>query len=1221
MTASFKLKPIVIAMMPILFTASATSAYAQEANQKPSPEEVTEVTGAAKVKAEEDETEIINVTGYRGSLLRSLNDKRLADGVQDSVFAEDIGKTTDQNIADALSRITGVTVQEADGEGTRISIRGAGADRNVISLNGVALTSGINGAGGNGSVSDESVDLSTFSADILSAITVQKTASADQDEGSLGANVILKTFKPLNVDKDRRSVEIQGRYNDYAEKNNFKFSGSFSDKFLDDTLGIIVTASKETQDTRRDSLGSNWLSPYLVVPLREGGARNEAGEIVAGGEDVIVANGRSFNTFVNSRDRDTATVGFQYLLGDATDIQLDLSYSKQTFNQDSHSIGTNIPNLNSADGQNLNNWTFDDGVPERQAHLGLLFTDPQEDWWTINEQSRTLVKSINRFGSGSFGRNVSGNETENKVATLAINHEWTDDLRMEFLAGYSRTNFEALPNASLRTANWARIPLPGLRDVPVTNPDGTPELQPVGYDCSSGKCILVVGDVPVSYVPINGGNAQSNYSPSGFSPYDLSANHLSGISRIDEQQIDENKSVFLNFDYDVDFVGITQIEFGAKYSSREKDVYTDYQDFSNVGDIVVDAETGELISAGSAADILVADILVGTGLPVNNFFEDLLGSNADQYNTDYLNGWAILDPDKAFAERFNVPNTVLNRNDAGSRRITQENYSLYTKLNFELLDSRLTGNVGIRYVHTENESFGNSSFNFNSQNRIFDPYDLIYNRQLANESLEACSPLQQNPDGTPINFDYVAQPQCYNSALAGVFIADNGDAINRGLLINYENGVVTDPLGQYELNIPRTNSTRGWFGILAHRDTTTNEASAAALVENGTIENLRDISARNFAGVGENDSDIWLPSLNVNYAVNDELIARFAASKTMSRPYFDSLSPGFRASENLWGVDGSTIRNNNPKLQPLTSNNLDLSLEWYFDKGGIVSLALFHKDMKNFVQEARGEVFLTDIRSDYDITEVSLEDIIIQPGEETDVINPNFTNADGSEVVTTVNEVTPLNSDCLPVRLAQNQVSNVIPIRCQNFQATFLVNGAGAVTKGLEFGYQQNYDFLPGLWSGLGVNFNYTFADSENETQFVELINRTSTAVPQPYTPRHSANTTLFWEKDGNQIRLAHRYNSDQLVGTATNGIVWQESTARLDLTATYQFNKNLSFSFHALNLTDDITRTYFTSTGLELDGEVLDEGNALVDDVYTGRTVGQFKTGRTFRFSARYNF
>ena len=103
MTASFKLKPIVIAMMPILFTASATSAYAQEANQKPSPEEVTEVTGAAKVKAEEDETEIINVTGYRGSLLRSLNDKRLADGVQDSVFAEDIGKTTDQNMTPYLA--------------------------------------------------------------------------------------------------------------------------------------------------------------------------------------------------------------------------------------------------------------------------------------------------------------------------------------------------------------------------------------------------------------------------------------------------------------------------------------------------------------------------------------------------------------------------------------------------------------------------------------------------------------------------------------------------------------------------------------------------------------------------------------------------------------------------------------------------------------------------------------------------------------------------------------------------------------------------------------------------------------------------------------------------------------------------------------------------------------------------------------------------------------
>lgn len=53
---------------------------------------------------------------------------------------------------------------------------------------------------------------------------------------------------------------------------------------------------------------------------------------------------------------------------------------------------------------------------------------------------------------------------------------------------------------------------------------------------------------------------------------------------------------------------------------------------------------------------------------------------------------------------FNIPNAALDHNKEGDRKITQENISLYTKVNFEYFNSRLTGNVGIRYVKTDNES-------------------------------------------------------------------------------------------------------------------------------------------------------------------------------------------------------------------------------------------------------------------------------------------------------------------------------------------------------------------------------------------------------------------------------------------------------------------------------------------------------------------------------------
>ncbi|MBJ2138517.1 TonB-dependent receptor [Paraglaciecola chathamensis] len=1215
MSASFKLKPLVLAMMPLLFASNSATVFAQDTDAQNTPSEEEK-----KKKAEED-LEVIKVSGYRGSVIRSINAKKFSDGVQDSIFAEDIGKSTDQNIADALSRVTGVTVQEADGEGTRISVRGAGAALNQISLNGVALTSGLNGSGSNQSVSDESVDLSTFSSDILSSINVIKTAAADHDEGSLGANVILKTFKPLSVEEDRRSIEIQGRHNEYAEKNNYKLSGTFSEKFLDDNLGVIVTASKETQDTRRDSLGGDWLSPYKVARIREGGATNLDGEVIAEERDALIANGRSFNTFVDTRDRDTLTMGIQFLPTDVTDVQLDLSYSKQTFEQDSHSIYVTTPDLSVLGSAvtNFYNTEFNGTIPETQAHLGTVFTDPQQDWWILDEANNTLVKSINRFASGGFSRQLSGNETENKVATLKINHEITEDLLVEFTAGYSRTDFESLPNASVRTQNWNKVPIPDLAEVPVVDPNGNAVLQPVGFDCSTGQCVLVTGDQPVSYVPTNAGSAASNISPTGFSPYDLNANHLGGLSRYNEEQIDTNKSVFLDFDWAVDFVGVNKVEFGLKYSSRDKEVFTDYQDFSNTDDIVLNPETGEVISGLGQGDITVADFTTGTGLPVSNFFEDLLGSNASEYNTNYLNGWAILDPEKAFAERFQIPNSVLVSNNNGDRQITQDNVSAYAKLNFEYFDSKLTGNIGVRYVKTENTSIGNSTFSFNGQNVAFDPVALIYDKQLANTSLAPC-PEAVFINGSVVNADPNIYP-CYDSGFSGIVTNPAGDSVDRGFAVEYDaDGNVVSQVGQYPQNEPVTNDSRSWYGLLDHRDTSTQGASAQELLDAGLISSLREVNNRAFAGTGENESEIWLPSANLNYAINDELIARFAASKTMARPRFDSLTPGFSASENPWGVDASSIRTNNPRLQPLTSNNIDISLEWYFNKAGLVSVALFRKDMKNFEERVSAEVYLKDIRTDYGLESISLDEVVINPGAETEVINPN----DGR--VTLVNEVTPFNSDCLPFRVVQVQIADVLPVECRNFQASVLRNGKGSLTQGLEFSYNQSYDFLPGFWSGLGVNFNYTFADSENDSDFDETLQRVVQPVPQAYTPRHSANTTLFWEKNGHQLRLTHRFNSDQFVGEVTNGNAWQDSTTRLDFSATYKWDENITFTLHALNLTDDITRTYFTSRDITLrdaDGNVtiLSEGNALTDDVYEGRTIAEYKTGRQFRVSARVNF
>ena len=116
---NFKTSSLALAIFAAITSASAIA------------EEVTK----EKVEKVED-VEVIVVTGIRGSLVRSLFDKRAAENIVDGISAEDIGKFPDQNVAESLQRITGVTIDRGDsGEGQKISIRGFGPNFNNVLFN------------------------------------------------------------------------------------------------------------------------------------------------------------------------------------------------------------------------------------------------------------------------------------------------------------------------------------------------------------------------------------------------------------------------------------------------------------------------------------------------------------------------------------------------------------------------------------------------------------------------------------------------------------------------------------------------------------------------------------------------------------------------------------------------------------------------------------------------------------------------------------------------------------------------------------------------------------------------------------------------------------------------------------------------------------------------------------------------------------------------------
>ncbi|MDP3749382.1 MAG: TonB-dependent receptor [Phenylobacterium sp.] len=184
-------------------------------------------TGAATA-SDETQIEEVVVTGIRGSIIKSLEAKRTADSVVDVITAEDIGKLPDQNIAESMSRISGVAITRKDGEGNTFSIRGI--DLNRVEINGRAFT---------GPTQDATPSLQAINPEILSGLEVIKSPTADQTEGSLGGTVNLRTRRPLDGTKDFvASARVQGVYGNKVDELGYRASGLVAKQFNDGTFGV-----------------------------------------------------------------------------------------------------------------------------------------------------------------------------------------------------------------------------------------------------------------------------------------------------------------------------------------------------------------------------------------------------------------------------------------------------------------------------------------------------------------------------------------------------------------------------------------------------------------------------------------------------------------------------------------------------------------------------------------------------------------------------------------------------------------------------------------------------------------------------------------------------------------------------------------------------------------------------------------------------------------------
>ncbi len=235
-----------VAASVVAIAVGSTSALAQDNAANPTAQDVADTSAA-------DETEII-VTGFRQSLGAAINLKRESVGSVDAIVAEDIAKFPDQNLAESLQRIPGISIQRDGGEGRAITVRGLGAQFTRVRLNGLeTVATSSDGASAN---RDRSFDFNVFASELFSSLVVHKTAEASLDEGSLGAVVDLNTGNPLAGKTGFTLVgSAIGSYNDLSKKWGPRGAALLSWKSPDGTLGVAISATYSKYKTLE--LGNN----------------------------------------------------------------------------------------------------------------------------------------------------------------------------------------------------------------------------------------------------------------------------------------------------------------------------------------------------------------------------------------------------------------------------------------------------------------------------------------------------------------------------------------------------------------------------------------------------------------------------------------------------------------------------------------------------------------------------------------------------------------------------------------------------------------------------------------------------------------------------------------------------------------------------------------------------------------------------------------------------
>lgn len=315
---------------------------------------LTAASTAVTAQEASDATDEVVVTGIRASLERSLDIKRNTKGVVDAISAEDMGKFPDSNLAESLQRVTGVSIDRENGEGNSVTVRGFGADFNLVTLNGRQMPTSTLG-GGNDAPSTRSFDFANLASEAVAGVDVYKTGRASVPSGGIGSLINIRTTKPLEAPGFKATVMHKFVKDESANSGNgsAEYSALVSNTFMDDRLGIALSAISQEREHSVNHARVQWLD------WRNGGQASGNAIFDAADNTVNAPSADQIYSFPQNtgyvikdftQDRTNFQLTAQYDINESIRATVDYTFAERDMKMDGNdvSIWFDNANINSA---------------------------------------------------------------------------------------------------------------------------------------------------------------------------------------------------------------------------------------------------------------------------------------------------------------------------------------------------------------------------------------------------------------------------------------------------------------------------------------------------------------------------------------------------------------------------------------------------------------------------------------------------------------------------------------------------------------------------------------------------------------------------------------------------------------------------------------------------------------------------------------------------------